>query len=64
MKVHAWRLFRVALRYQLLSLVKYAPLKDVPLPGWLQLLARLTSSRTDTAEVVGKRLANALIDPA
>ena len=62
MKVHAWRLFRVALRYQLLSLVKYAPLKDVPLPGWLHLLARLTSSRTDTAEVVGKRLANALIE--
>ncbi len=62
MKAHAWRLFRVALRHRLLNLVKYAPLKDAPLPGWLKMLARLTSSRTDTAEAVGKRLANALIE--
>ena len=62
MKVHAWRLFRAALRYRLLSLVNYAPLKDAPLPGWLKILARLTSARTDTAEAVGKRLAIALIE--
>lgn len=62
MKVHAWRLFRIALRYRLLGLVGYAPLKEAPLPGWLKTLARLTSSRMDSAESIGKRLAMALIE--
>lgn len=62
MKAHAWRLFRVALRHRLLGLVNYAPLKDAPLPGWLKMLATLTSSRTDSVETVGGRLAAALIE--
>lgn len=62
MKSHAWRLFRVALRHRLLSLVNYAPLKDAPLPAWLKIVASLTSSGTDTVDAVGERLAAALIE--
>ena len=62
MRSHAWRLFRTALRNRLLGLIDYAPLADLPLPGWLRLLAKLTRPRGDSAQAAGERLCRALIE--
>lgn len=61
MRRHAWRLLRAAIRYRLQDLFAIEPLASAPLPRWLRLLARVTTTTPVDEHAAGLRLRDALV---